>query len=223
MIEADTGRFNIAVKLRERGDAQIAKLQRPGQIMGDTGGRIARRAGKHIIKARFQHGKGRRAGPDVDRPAHGMEQLAQIIDAVGVIGMIMGDDHRIEMGDARHQQLLAQIRPAIDQHTLAGRLDKARHAAAAVLRIGGVTAAPVAGAVRPADARHTAGGAAAQDGDAHGPPARQPALLNKAWKLAVVVAASSASLTPRRPARKRAVCATKAGSQRLPRIGTGAR
>lgn len=62
------------------------------------------------------------------------------------------------------------------------------------------------------------------------PAARDPDLghaaaarRNRRWKLAVVTAASRAGSRPRTSASTRAVCATCAGSQRLPRSGTGAR
>ena len=217
MIEAHPGRFNVAVQLRERGDAQITQHYRLFEIMGRAGGGIAGGAEEHIIKARFQHRECCRAGPHVDRAPHGVEDLAQIIDAMGVIGVIMGDNHRIKVRDPGRQQLFAAIRPAIDQHGLAGGLHQYGDTATAVLGVAWITQAPVPCPIRPADARHTAGGAAAQDGDLHA------AFVKSAWKLAVVLAAISVSLTPRRAARNRAVCATKAGSQVLPRIGTGAR
>src|SRR5512132_4642591 len=51
----------------------------------------------------------------------------------------------------------------------------------------------------------------------------RPALLNRRKKLAEVVAASVASSSPRAAANAASVCATKLGSLRRPRIGTGAR
>ena len=217
MIKAHAGRFNVAVQLRERGDEEIAQHHRRFEIMGRAGCGIAGGAEEHIIKARFQHRECCGVGPHVHRAAHGMEDLAQIINAMGVIGMIMGDDHRIKVRHPGRQQLFAAIRPAIDQHGLAGGLNQYGDAAAAVLRVFRVAQAPVPCPIRPADPWHTAGCSAAEDGDLHA------AFVKSAWKLAVVVPASSASLTPRRAERKRAVWATKAGSQVLPRIGTGAR
>ena len=124
MIEAHPGRFNVAVQLRERSDAQITQHYRLFEIMSRAGCRIAGGAEEHIVKARFQHRECRRAGPHVDRAPHGVKDLAQIIDAMGVIGMIMGDDHGIKVRDPGRQQLFAAIRPAIDQHGLAGRFDQ---------------------------------------------------------------------------------------------------
>ena len=108
---------------------------------------------------------GRAVGPDRQAGAGVEHDLAQIVDAVHVIGMGMGVDHRIERADARIHQLRPHVGRGVDQD--AGRallrlaLHQQRAATAGVPGVGGVAVAPV-----PAKPRHTAGGAAAEDGEA---------------------------------------------------------
>ena len=59
---------------------------------------------------------------DVDAPSPLEEQRAQIVDAVGVVGMLVGVEHAVEPVDLGIDELLAQIRRGVDQY--------ARHAAA---------------------------------------------------------------------------------------------
>jgi hypothetical protein len=54
---------------------------------------------------------------------------------VAVIAMGMGDDHAVEAADFRRQQLLAQVRTAVDQHALAGALDEDRAPQAIIARL----------------------------------------------------------------------------------------
>ena len=102
-----------------------------------------------------QRRRGGRIGPD-RHPLMGIVgKLADIVDAVGLVGMGMGIDHRIDGGDIGVDQLPDHVRPGIDQHAgdamFAHPLDQQRTAAAAVLRI-----ARVAGAPAVADPRHAA-------------------------------------------------------------------
>ncbi len=66
------------------------------------------------------HGaRGRLVEIDVHAPALVHEQRAQVVDAVGMVGMLMGDQHAIEPIDLGVEQLLAQIRRAVDQNARA--------------------------------------------------------------------------------------------------------
>jgi len=89
---------------------------------------------------------------DVDAPAAMQEQAAQIVNAVRMVGMFVGVEHAIEPIDIGVDELLAQIRPGIDQDARERRLDpcarQQRTAAAAVLRIVRVARAPAGAGTR---------------------------------------------------------------------------
>jgi hypothetical protein len=53
-------------------------------------------------------------------------QRAQIIDPCDVIGMAMGEQHRIDMAEINPQRLFAQIRPGIKQKRLPIHLKQCR-------------------------------------------------------------------------------------------------
>ncbi len=71
---------------------------------------------------------------------------AQIVDAMGLVGMLVGEEHRIETVDFGVDQLLAQIGRGVDHDAgdaVAGTLlHQQRTAAAAVFGIVGIAAAP---------------------------------------------------------------------------------
>ena len=54
-------------------------------------------------------------GIDVDAPAHIDREHPQVVDAMGVVGVLMGVEHAVDAIDVRSQQLLAQVRPGIDR------------------------------------------------------------------------------------------------------------
>ena len=71
------------------------------------------------------------------RRAAAHAQGAQVIDAVGVIGMIVGPQHTVDPADPGGEQLVPQIGRRIDQEprsVIAFHHD--RHARAAVARLG---------------------------------------------------------------------------------------
>src|SRR5262249_15982922 len=116
----------------------------------------------------------------------------------------------------------------IDQHRRLTGARLAPHqkgaARAPVLRIVRVAGAPVAGIVRPAEARHAARRSAAEDGRfENGAHAGRCTLVKRRKKFSVVTAASSSGVMPLSTASMAAVCTTKDGSLRLPRCGMGAR
>ncbi len=151
-------------------------------------------------------------------------QRTQIVDAMGLVGVLMGEKHRIDMIDIGVEQLLAQIGRGIDHHP--------RHAAFA-LQLGHQRAAPapvlwvgrVAGAPAECRTRHPRRRTAAQDGERqrHAASSCRGTLVNSLKKLSVVAFASSSKLTPLISASALAVSTTKAGSLRLPRNFPGAR
>jgi carbon-monoxide dehydrogenase small subunit len=120
----------------------------------------------------------------------------QIVDAVQMIGMTVGEQHAIQATDTCRQQLFAQIGRGIDQDASAGILDQDGGAPAAIARLLGVASPPA-----DADARRSGGRAAAKDSDLHGFAAPSPtaafrALANRRKKLPEVICASSAVSTP---------------------------
>ena len=44
-----------------------------------------------------------------------MVELPQIVDAVAMVGMVVGPDHRLDVADLGVEQLLAQVRAGVDQ------------------------------------------------------------------------------------------------------------
>ena len=110
----------------------------------------------------------RRAGRfveiDVDAPAALDEQRAQIVDAVGMVGVLVRVEYAVDPIDLGVEKLLAQIRRRIDQHArdaaFAFPFNQDRGAAAPVFRICRIAIAPAQS--RPG---HAAGRAAAENGD----------------------------------------------------------
>src|SRR3569833_1930411 len=162
--------------------------------------------------------------PQIELARHVRGDDSQIIHAVKLIGMIVGDQHAIQPADPRRQKLLAHVGRGIHQHPGLPARRLVRHqygaARAPVFRILRIAGAPIGRALgQPGDApRRTA----AQDADFQ-THAGRCTLENSRKKLSVVVVANSPSLQPYSTASILAVCTTKAGSLVLPRCGTGAR
>ena len=127
--------------------------------------------------------------------AAGMTEGTQLVDAVAVVGVLVGIEDGVQPGDAGIEELAragparyrsgSSCRPALPAPTPAG-------AGSSIVR---VAVAPIAG-----DQRDAARSAAAEDGDLHAEPAGL-ALANSRKKLAVVAAARSAGAMPRSSAR----------------------
>ena len=85
---------------------------------------------------------------------------AQIVDAMGLVGMLVGEKHRVDMIDLGIDQLLAQIGRGVDhdpRRALRRRpFDQQRTAAAAVFRIVGIACAPAERGPRHAGRRSAA-------------------------------------------------------------------
>ena len=107
---------------------------------------------------------GMRVVIDVDAPLAVKRHHAQIVDAVHMIGVVMGVEHPVDPAHIGVEQLLPQVRRSVDQDggdTIRSfALHEQRAAQAPVLRLGGIARAPAI-----ADARRTARGAAAENGD----------------------------------------------------------
>ena len=134
---------------------------------------------------------------------------AEIIDAVRVVGMVVGVEHAVEQADAGVEQLIAAVRRRVDQHVRrplsALALHEQRAAPPPVLRIGGSQAPqtlPMRGTppdvpqprivtfklMRRFAARSRRG---------------RGTFLNRRKKFSLVVRAMSASLTPRKRGKPR--------------------
>ena len=173
-------------------------------------GRVGRVFGLHerIGKPRQQRLLRRMIGPDRQPLPHVEDNLAQIVNAMGVIGMRMGEHHAIQRANPGIQKLLAHVGRGVDQHPgdrIARQpLHQHRAATAAVLAVQRITITPIA-----PQPRHAARRAAAQNGKPHRRHyvacALRVARGNRRSKLAVVAAANSASVTPNTLAPTRAV------------------
>jgi hypothetical protein len=64
-----------------------------------------------------------------------VKNLPQIIDAMRMVGMVVGNERSIKMRNARPQKLLTQVRPSIDQQLGALMLYKDRNASPAIARV----------------------------------------------------------------------------------------
>ena len=76
-------------------------------------------------------------------------QRTQVVDAVHVIGMGMGEEHGIDPVDSRRHQLQAQLGRRVDQQARVARLDERRGSGPAIAWIRGG-----AGGTVTADLRH---------------------------------------------------------------------
>src|SRR4051812_10155936 len=212
-VEPEAGGGDVAVRLVDDLHGNAVQVHMIGQQVGGGDGGIAALAVEGIGETLLQAFQGLEPGVTGHRLPAGMIELTKIVDAVAMIGMVVGPDHPVDAGDVDVEQLLAKVRPRIDQDPGLVVGDEDGNPAPAVPGVGRIALAPVV-----ADAGDAARRAAAEDGDLH-----QVALLKSLRKLAPVRSASASTGSPRKPARKRAVSATKAGSQGRPRWGTGAR
>ena len=106
-----------------------------GQEMAVDHGGIAALPFERIGEARSQRRERLRAGKAGHRRAARWKRLPQIVDAVAMIGMVVGPDHRVDVADAGIEQLLAQVGAGVDQDPRPVMLDQDRDPAAAVARL----------------------------------------------------------------------------------------
>src|SRR5262245_28364875 len=244
--EAKAQRGNIAVLLQDRQGLDWAALPVDAQVPAglepvlrhDRRVLAARRRLEAIIEARAHRLRGGLVQIDVDPPPPVEEEPAQVVDAVGMIGVLVGEEHGVQPVDLGVEQLLAQVGRGVDQH--AGNahpvapLHQQRRPAPPVPGIAGIAVSPAQGGTR-----NAAGGAAAEDCEAerHAVRAVSPAscasgsapaeargtLWNSRKKFSLVCRAICSGDMARVSARTPAVSTTKAGSLRLPRWRPGAR
>ena len=140
----------------------------------------------------------------------------ELVNAVTVVAVRVCDNDAVQASDLGRQQLLAQVRPAIDKHALAGTFDEDRSPQSIIPRFIGIAVAPFV-----PDFRHACRRPAAENPDLQA--VSLWAFLNNLKKLAVVASASCSGSSPLSSATNLAVSATNAGSHFGPRCGTGAR
>src|SRR5215813_2972810 len=123
------------------------------------------RGHKAISESERQNPPSRLVRIDVYGPVMRYEQRAQIIDAMDVVGMLVGIEHTVERIDVGVEELFAQVRRGIDQHAGLGAvrsraIDQNRATSAPVLGVAGVTSPPPR-----SGPRNASGKAAAQNRD----------------------------------------------------------
>ena len=122
----------------------------------------------------------------------------QIVDAVGLVGVLMGQEHRIDVVDIGVDQLLAQVGRSVDHDPrralVRHPLDQQRTAAAAISRVVGIAGAPAERRTR-----HAGGGTTAEDRQRqrHAAAFGAGTLENSRKKFSVVCREISSSETPR--------------------------
>lgn len=118
--------------------------------------------GKCEPEAQVELGSGTRPSKPRDDLLPVKIERPQIVDAVAVIGMFMGPDHRRWTAAAFGQQLFTQIRRAVDQDTGAFVLDEDRYTTSPIARFIWITITPV-----PIHARYARRRARAKNSDLH--------------------------------------------------------
>ena len=151
-----------------------------------------------IGKPRHDVFGGRLVEVDGNAPALVQHDRTQIVDAVGLVGVLMGQEHRVDVIDIGVDQLLAQIGRGVDHDPRgavgARALDQQRAAAAAIFRVVGIAGAPAE-----RRARHAGRGTAAEDRQCqrHAAAFGAGTLENRRKKFSVVCREISSSETPR--------------------------
>ena len=166
-------RVDVAMALEERQnvDGAAGTVDRDGlpsrDPMAINNWRVfaAGRRREAIAEALTHHLFGRRIEIDIDTLPGLDEKAAQIVDAVGVVGVLVGNQHRVEPFHIGRKKLFAQVRAGVDQNTgrapLPGLLDQQTTAPPPVLWIIRIARAPAGSRTR-----HAAGGSAAKDREA---------------------------------------------------------
>jgi len=158
----------VAVGQRERAHPQAGDLglrirvEGMGAELGLTRPRLGRGGVEDVPEASPQfRQRGRRA---VHREAAPLphREGAQVVDAVDVVGMRVGEEHGIECRHTRRHELESQLGGRVDQQPPAARLDQRRSPGALVPRVGGG-----AGAAGASDLRHTVGSARPEEHEPH--------------------------------------------------------
>ena len=133
------------------GDVDVTDAQAIGQHMRLYGRMIALPSFKGVGEALLQEFERLAAGIARDGRAAMVVKLAYVIDAMTVIGMIVGPENGVDMDDIGGQQLDAHVGGRIDKEARCGAFHQDRGPCPPVLRLGGITASPVI--ADPGDAR----------------------------------------------------------------------
>ena len=189
----------------DRNVVQDRRIQPIGVVAGGEG----------VAEALDQGLPGRPIHVGVDRAAARIGHGAQLVEAVAVIGVGVGEQDRVDRPGPAVKQLGAQVGRGVDEQGGAPLLHQNRHPAAPVARMVRIADAPVAarGAVGEGDA---AGAAATENGDLHAGDchigtcgrAGRAALANRRKTLSPVARTSSSGGTPLSSARAAAVWTT---------------
>src|SRR5688572_11425529 len=143
-----------------------------------------------IGKARYEAVTGACVEPYRHPPLHRIRDRSQIVDAMRMIGMVVGIKHAVERRETDRKELLPNIRPSVDEDFRsafrADLLDESRTTSAPVFWIIWIAATPIV-----AEAWNTSGRAAAEDRQtmphaASAADAARGTFLNNRKKLSVV-------------------------------------
>jgi hypothetical protein len=162
VFEPQARRGDLTVRLIDDANPDIADQHFIIEQDRARGRRITVASAEDIAEAMLEHIE--RLLPRVTghRLAAHVEDLPKIVDAVRMVGMLVGPDHRIERPDACRQQLPAHIGSGIDQNRGRIALDEDRRARTPVAWLVGIARAPIA-----PDTRHARRRTAAEDDQLH--------------------------------------------------------
>ena len=162
-FKTESPRRDIAVNLREGRDLYIADSQASrAKAVRPRGGFIPLPPLKDIFETIVEVVLGARLSVAFHWPPHQMEELTKVVDTMGMIGMAVCNQYRIEVADVRIQHLFPKIGTGIHQYIGLVSLDEDRYAAAAITGFCRIAGAPVI-----ANSGDTGGGAAPQHRDLH--------------------------------------------------------
>ena len=223
-VEDETQAVDAAMVLEQDLDLHPSQLEFVPRLDGmalQRGLEIGRRAlvlGEQVLEPAPDVVERRRRAVDRDPLAVRPVETAQLVHSSDVVGMRVGEQDRVDARVAGRQQLVADVRPGVDQEVEPVLLDENGAALAPVLRIVGIAPAPAGMAERGNPDR----GARAEHGDPHDAPCSMR--WNSRRVLSAVRRAISAASTPLTSASRARVCTTNPGSLRLTlRIGSGVR
>jgi len=162
----------VRQRQRQHGDpGDVRQLVRGERVGGEI--RLARARARPVIPVEHVVKSGRELGQGVRRPEGGQRVLAarrdgaQVVDAVDVVGVGVGEQHGVHPVDPLRHELQPQLGRGVDQEAAPARLDQRRGAHAPVARVRRRAGAAVA-----ADLRHAERGAAAEQHQTHLRPPR---------------------------------------------------
>ena len=114
-IEAIGGRLAGSVRHLAMANAEPGAQPQPFERIELDQRRIAILPGEHIAEPASQDPRGIRAGIARKRSTAAIAQHSEVIDAVSMVGVFVGPEHRVDPVDVIGEQLGAQIGRGIDQ------------------------------------------------------------------------------------------------------------